>query len=459
MKGFFRALGANLYALPANLRNGLRPGVATGGNSAAGRLRRSFIYHLHPLRVTRRTLRAGSTLGLGLVSLTTFLILGVTGVLLMIYYQPGTADAYGSMQDIQYAVAMGAFVRALHRWAAYVMLVAVLLHLVRVASMGAYRGRELNWMIGLGLGALVLGLAFTGYLLPWDQRSYWAVRVSAGMLDSVPWLGGAVKSMMLGGHAVGQPALLRFYMLHVALLPACLFGLLAVHLWRIRRDGGLAREPEPNEQQELLPAWPQLVLREALVVIWVTAILVAVAAFVSAPLGAPVDIHVPANPEKAPWYFLWAQELVGYSAPLGAFVIPAVLFAGLLGLPFLDRQNEGVGRWFSTRSCRLAVLFSALGAVAALALFDTFYMRAGPGAFFRQPGTPWPDIINPGAGMLVLAMLATLAAGLVTGSTRAAFLSGLVVMLVMLVGFSLVGACRGPDWVFYWPWEGWPGGV
>jgi len=453
MKGFFRALGGNL---PGNLRRGLRPGVADGGNSAASRLRRSFVYHLHPLRITRRALRVSTTLGLGVVSLTAFLILSVTGVLLMIYYQPGTGEAYASMQDIQYAVALGSFVRALHRWAAYAMLVSVLLHLLRVASMGAYRGRELNWLVGLGLGACVLGLAFTGYLLPWDQRSYWAVRVSANMLDSVPFLGGAIKSMMLGGQSVGQSALLRFYMLHVALLPAGMLALVAVHLWRIRRDGGLAGAPKEGEDSELLPAWPHLVLREALLMLWVLVILAAVAALVSAPLGVPVDVHVPANPEKAPWYFLWAQELVSYSAPLGAFVIPALLLAGLVGLPFLDRENVGVGRWFGTPACRLAVLFSALAAIAALGLFEVFYMRAGPGAFFKALGTVWPDVVNPGTGMIVMALLAALTAGIATGSTRAAFLSGLVVMLVMLLGFTLIGACRGPNWVFYWPWEGWP---
>jgi quinol-cytochrome oxidoreductase complex cytochrome b subunit len=457
MKGFFSALWDNLSGLPGNLRRGLRPGVADSGNSAASRLRRSFVYHIHPLRVTRRALRASTTLGLGVVSLTAFLILGVTGVLLMIYYQPGTQQAYASMQDIQYAVALGPFVRALHRWAAYAMLVSILLHLLRVASMGAYRGRELNWLVGLGLGGLALGLAFTGYLLPWDQRSYWAVRVSASMLDSVPLFGLALKNLMLGGQTVGQAALLRFYMLHVAMLPAGMLALIAIHLWRIRRDGGLAKEAGEGEDNELVPAWPHLVLRETLLMLWVLVALSAIAALVSAPLGAPVDVHIPANPEKAPWYFLWAQELVSYSARLGAFVIPALLVLGLVGLPFLDREDKGVGRWFGTPACRLAVLLSGLGAIGALLAFEVLYMQAGPGVFFKALGTLWPDIVNPGSGMIVVAFIAAISSGIATGSTRAAFLSGLVVMLVMLLGFTLIGVCRGPDWVFYWPWEGWPG--
>jgi len=236
-----------------------------------------------------------------------------------------------------------------------------------------------------------------------------------------------------------------------------MLALIAIHLWRIRRDGGLAKEAGEGEDNELVPAWPHLVLRETLLMLWVLVALSAIAALVSAPLGAPVDVHIPANPEKAPWYFLWAQELVSYSARLGAFVIPALLVLGLVGLPFLDREDKGVGRWFGTPACRLAVLLSGLGAIGALLAFEVLYMQAGPGVFFKALGTLWPDIVNPGSGMIVVAFIAAISSGIATGSTRAAFLSGLVVMLVMLLGFTLIGVCRGPDWVFYWPWEGWPG--
>ncbi len=301
MKTFARSLLSNLRALPRNLSLGLRPGVADSHGSAASRLRRNFFYHLHPLRVTERALRPSVTLGLGVISVVLFALLSLTGVLLMIYYLPATAQAYGSMEDIQYAVSFGDFVRAMHRWSAHAMVITMILHLLRVAAMGAYRHRELNWLLGLGLGGLVLGLSFTGYLLPWDQRSFWAVSVAAAMMDSLPLIGEALKQLALGGQQVGQATLLRFYMLHVALMPAAIMMLMAFHFWRIRRDGGLCRAETAAGAEPMVPAWPHLVLREALLILGVIAIMATLSLLVSAPLGVPIDPHTPSNPEKAPW--------------------------------------------------------------------------------------------------------------------------------------------------------------
>jgi cytochrome b-561 len=456
MSGFFSSLLENIRALPGNLVRGLRPGVDSQNEVAAKRLRRSFIYHIHPLRVTERALSPWVTLGLGVITATCFFVLAVSGILLMLYYIPTTKSAYQSMEDIQYAVTLGPFVRALHRWAAHAMMITVLLHLVRVAAMGAYYKRELNWVIGLCLAGLVMGLAFTGYLLPWDQRSYWAVSVATAMLDNVPLIGPTVKVLALGGQQIAQATLLRFYMLHVALLPAGLLVLLAFHIWRIRKDGGLAYSKDLPESQAATPAWPHLVLREAVLIIAALVALFLVAMFIDAPLGIPVDPHTPSNPEKAPWYFLWAQEMVSYSAVVGAFVFPLVLSGWLVLLPFLDRQANSVGRWFGGRSCKAAVAMASLAAIIGLVVFEWLYLRGG-GADQTIASTPWlADLLNPAAGMIGLALLAAVISGMATGSTRAAGLSGIAVMLVAIVGFTLMGICRGPDWVFYWPWEEWP---
>src|SRR3990172_4174110 len=168
MTPFLSALLKNARDLPTNLRRGLLPG-ALEVDGPSRRLRRGFLGHLHALQTAERTLRPATTFGLGLAALTLFLLLGLSGALLMVYYAPTPRDAYGSMQDLEHAAALGSFFRALHRWSAHAMVLAVALHLLRVVATASYRKRELNWLFGLGLLSLTLGLAFTGYLLPWDQ--------------------------------------------------------------------------------------------------------------------------------------------------------------------------------------------------------------------------------------------------------------------------------------------------
>ena len=458
MKAFLDALLKNALDLPTSLSQGLFLGAGAEADAApdpARRMRRGFLYHLHPIRVTERALRPSTTLGLGVATVTLALLLALTGVLLMVYYVPTTAQAYGSMQDLQHAVALGSFVRALHRWTAHAMVATVLLHLVRAAAMGAYCARALNWLFGLLLLALTLGLAFTGYLLPWDQLSYWAVNVAASMLDHVPAVGVLLKRLALGGEAVGQATLTRFYTLHVALLPAVLFALLALHLWRIRKDGGLSHEvPEDETALPTVPAWPHLVQREVAVALAVTFLCCLAALLVAAPLGAPPDLHTPSNPEKAPWYFLGLQEMVSYSAPVGGFVFPLALLLVLALLPFLDRERAGVGRWLGTATSRDAVLLNLGVALLALALFEALYLGAASPA-----STPLGrDLLNPATGMLVLCLVCFAVTGALTHSTRAAFLAALGVLVLALVGFTAVGLCRGPNWIFSSPWEAWPSG-
>ncbi len=148
--------------------------------------------------------------------------------------------------------------------------------------------------------------------------------------------------------------------------------------------------------------------------------------------------------------------MVSYSATVGAFFFPALLSLWLLLLPFLDREDQGLGQWFGEGGCRRAVLWSTLTAVAAFGLFEAWYLGGGAGEWARG-ADPWmQDLLNPAALMMLLAVVLALLSGFVTGSTRAAGLAGLMVLLVALIGFTLVGLCRGPDWVFYWPWEEWP---
>src|SRR5512136_3060421 len=190
----------------------------------------SFFLHVHPARVSRHSLRAGYTLGLGLVSAILFAILTVTGLALMLYYVPHPPEAYGSMQDLQFVVTFGVVLRNMHRWSAHAMVFVVFLHLCRVFWTGSYKPpREFNWMVGVVLFLLTLALSFTGYLLPWDQLAFWAITVGTNIGSYAPLIGSRFRELLLGGHTVGEFALLRFYVLHVAVLPSLVVLLTMVH--------------------------------------------------------------------------------------------------------------------------------------------------------------------------------------------------------------------------------------
>src|SRR5690242_15651556 len=208
----------------------------------------NFFLHIHPVKVHKNTLRPIYTLGLGLMSLFLFLILIVTGVLLMFYYVPSTAQAYDRMLDLRGTVAFGIFLRNMHRWSAHAMVAVVFLHMCRVFLTGAYKPpREFNWVIGVGLLLITFFLSFTGYLLPWDQLAFWAITVGTSIAGYAPVFGKQIRFLLLGDSTVGQEALLRFYVLHVAVLPVVLTLLATIHFWRIRKDGGLSRPPEEDE--------------------------------------------------------------------------------------------------------------------------------------------------------------------------------------------------------------------
>lgn len=211
-------------------------------------IQQNLFLHLASVKVRRRALDIGLTWYLGTLSLGGFLILAVTGILLMLYYHPSVPQAYEDMKDLRFAVSAGVFLRNLHRWSAHTMVLLVFAHMFKVFYRGAYRPpREFNWVVGVVLLMLTLFLSYTGYLLPWDQLAFWAITVGSNILSAVPVLGGRIRFLMLGGHTVNANALLRFYVLHCMILPLIAALFLAVHFWRIRKDGGLYIGDEPDE--------------------------------------------------------------------------------------------------------------------------------------------------------------------------------------------------------------------
>ncbi len=197
--------------------------------------------HLHPVRLRRHALAIPYTFCLGGLSFFMFLLLTVTGVMLMFYYIPSVDQAHSNMLDIQSSVTLGQLLRNMHRYAAHAMVIVVFLHMCRVFYTGSYKPpREFNWVIGVVLLFLTFLLSFTGYLLPWDQLAFWAITVGTQLAQYAPLVGPQIRFLLIGGYEVGQNGLLRFYTLHVIFLPLATALMMAAHFWRIRKDGGIS---------------------------------------------------------------------------------------------------------------------------------------------------------------------------------------------------------------------------
>jgi quinol-cytochrome oxidoreductase complex cytochrome b subunit len=201
----------------------------------------NVFFHLHPVKVSRKSLKWSYSFGLGIMAIILFGVLVFTGVLLMFYYVPSIERAYTTMKEIQLSVPLGQITRNMHRWSAHAMVLVAVLHMARVFYTGGYKPpREFNWIVGVFLLLLTLGASFTGYLLPWDQLSYWAITVGTNIAGYAPGVGPVMREILLGGGEVGQNAIIRFYTLHIALLPLLITLLVSIHIWRVRKDGGMA---------------------------------------------------------------------------------------------------------------------------------------------------------------------------------------------------------------------------
>jgi quinol-cytochrome oxidoreductase complex cytochrome b subunit len=468
----------------------------------------NLFLHIHSVRINLRSLSPSLTLGLGLISTASFVILCVTGVLLMVYYKPSTALAYDSVKDLHYVVFSGRFIRNIHRWSAHVMVAAVFLHMARVFFTGSYKKpREFNWLIGLGLLVMTLALSFTGYLLPYDQLAYWATTIGANIANSpreltdalgiTQWFnpGGLQRRLLLGANFVGEDSLIRFYILHVFILPLALTTLLGVHFWRIRKDGGLAREPDPmgglaewagemkkvfeplatktyglmalvkgkratvnRGPENTVMSWPHLFWAELAVFMLTIAFTLILAYHFDAPLKELANPAVPENPAKAPWYFLGLQELVSYSAFIGGIVIPTIALLGLALIPFLDQRNGGEGLWFGTPGERLVALKSlVVGLLAVVGILTLTVNYGWMRNWFPSINQLWIIVINPGSILVLLYMLWSLWVLKRQNSVRhaaVALFTCFLVGFIVLTYFATVH--RGPNWIFYWWPSQWP---
>jgi quinol-cytochrome oxidoreductase complex cytochrome b subunit len=399
-----------------------------------GRALQSFsnvFLHVYPVKIPKRVLRMRYSFRLGFIAMVLFGILLVTGVYLMFVYTPSVGAAYGDMQHLKTGVGFGQLIRNVHRWAAHLMVLVVGLHMVRVFYAGAYKKpREFNWVIGVMLLLLTLLFSFTGYLLPWDQLSYWAVTVGTSLVHYVPLFGGKLQDLLIGGPQVGQNTLLRFYALHVAVLPMLLALFLTVHIWRVRKDGFAVQRSsvgtfgeEATERPAAAPAaaamaqaapalyggrvrllgvvdresvteaerpvddtvftWPHLLVRHVVVALGTAAVVLILGVAFSAPLHGLANPNLTPASEKAPWYFAGLQELLSHFDPLVAgILVPGGAVLIFLLLPYIDRNPD-------TRASHRKVaiiLFSVLLTIAVgLTVIGTFFR--GPGWTFVAPWT------------------------------------------------------------------------
>jgi ubiquinol-cytochrome c reductase cytochrome b subunit len=276
-----------------------------------------------------------------------FLSQVITGVFLALYYVPSADHAHTTVAYITKSVTAGSFLRSLHAYGASAMVVVLLLHLSQAYIYGSYKGRrELLWLSGCVLFALVLTMAFTGYLLPWDQRAYFATAVGTNAASEVPWIGESLKRMMRGGTEMGTLTISRFFVAHVFLIPACIFALMASHIFLFRKAGaaGPVTENPYKPEQKSEPFYPRQVLMD----LSLTALLIVGLGFlcfmVPASLGPaanPADAQYIPRPE---WYYLpifqWLKYWHGAVSVVGILVIPTVLVLAIIALPFLDRSIE-----------------------------------------------------------------------------------------------------------------------
>ncbi len=298
--------------------------------------------------------RAARTYYLGGLTLFFFMVQGVTGILLALYYEPTSDTAYDSILFIMHRVNFGWLIRSVHSWGANLMIVFCVLHLLRIFFQGVYKApHEITWGAGVFLLLLTLGFCFTGYLLPWDQRSYWGTTIGSEMAGVVPVIGEYLLNFLRGGADVTGRTLGRFFGVHVLVLPVALVGMLTVHI-ALLHQRGLADPSTPantpltaeanQKKKKLIPFFPNYILDEIIVWYIMLAIIVVLASLFPAGLEEPADpLHTPEH-AKPEWYFLFFYQAVKYMPRIGGILLPLFAVSLLLLLPFIDRNPQRTPR-------------------------------------------------------------------------------------------------------------------
>jgi quinol-cytochrome oxidoreductase complex cytochrome b subunit len=417
----------------------------------------TLLLHFRPTQLPTRTLRFTHTFGLGGMSLVLVLLLFATGILMMFVYEPSPGAAYDSVLTLQDDVLFGRLVRNVHHWSANVLVGVVLLHLLRVYLTGGYHSpRQFNWVIGLCLLLFVLVANFTGYLLPWDQLSYWAITISTAMLAYVPWIGEWLQLLARGGAEITSTTLIGFYTIHTTVVPAVLILAMAWHFWRVRKAKGVVIPRADGEVLEDKPATvlflPNLLVREAAVACVLIAAIVVVSVFLNAPLGAEAHPGMSPNPAKAPWYFLGFQELLLHFHPVVAVVaIPLAAVVFLTVLPYLRYRRDLAGVWMMSPVGRRAGLVAVVfGLVVTPILVVVDELRSASADLTSGLAGIIPMAVGAGVvGLFLIGLRARMSV------PKEELIQALVVLLLaVLVVLTVTGVWfRGEGMALIWPWR------
>jgi quinol-cytochrome oxidoreductase complex cytochrome b subunit len=268
----------------------------------------------------------------------------------MFYYIPIPEHAAVSVERITSLVPFGALIRNLHFWAAQALMIVMSVHLMRVVLTGAYaRHRRLNYLIGIGMMLSIVLLDFTGYVLRWDEGIRWALIVGTNLLKTIPWIGNSLYQLTVGGPEPGLSSLERFYTWHIFVLTLAMIFFGGWHIFRVRRDGGVAVPPPDQRPDQIRVSRYDLVRREVAVMAIAGVVLVVLSIMVPAPIQRPItqtafDVH----DARAPWFFLWVQQLLKYGDPfLLGVALPSAVLVSLAVLPYvLPQANDSeFGRW------------------------------------------------------------------------------------------------------------------
>jgi ubiquinol-cytochrome c reductase cytochrome b subunit len=271
----------------------------------------------------------------------------ITGVFLALYYVPSADHAHTVVSYIIKVVSSGSFIRSIHAYGSSGIIILLCLHIGQTILYGSYKGRrELLWLSGCILMALMLGMAFTGYLLPWDEKAYFATAVGTNLVAEVPFIGPILQKLVRGGDQMGTLTISRFFVLHVFILPAMLIGFIASHVFFFRKAGaaGPIKEDPVAPKLPTVPFYPRQVFMDAIFAIVLIGILAVIAKTIPMSLGPaanPADTHFLPRPE---WYyrpaFQWLKYLSGRWSLIGGILLPALLALIFAAAPFLDRRLE-----------------------------------------------------------------------------------------------------------------------
>lgn len=334
-------------------------------------MRPSFFHHLHPPTIPAAQARWRHTLGAGGTAVFLLLVLGATGILEMFYYIPSPEEAALSVQTITYHVPFGGFIRNLHYWSAQLLIIVAAIHLLRVVFTAAYsHPRRFNYLLGLGLFILAVFLDFTGYILRWDVDICWPLVTGTNLLKTIPLMGNFLHRIAVGGGEACSTALLRFYTWHIfgLSLPVVILGVW--HAFRVRRDGGIAVPPPSVRVDNARISRNDLVRQEVLAMLWVGILLILMAVFLPAPI-APAMTGTPSvtAEARAPWFFLWVQQLLKWGNPfVFGVLIPVGMLLLLALIPYIfpPPADADIGRWFPSSNRLAHMVISSMALIIIL---------------------------------------------------------------------------------------------